>query len=1545
MSRAKKLRKIAGKVLVWTSAALACLIVVALLAANTPMARRLIAKQVNAALAGVVSGQIVIESIGGVGLTRVSGVRARLRDSQGRSLIAASGVTASVRTYTLLRSLLGGSGLQVLIDSTSIDHIDVLVDADGDGNLRLAQAFLPKPEVNPAPPSPPGPPIHLVVSEARLASAWAHGVPASGFFVDSDLRGARVGVTLANGKTTIELRAVRIATRAMPLGANVHGNVDGRIELPPAPAKLSTRANFDGTVGGVTTKLQGALAEDRVDAHLDAEGPPGPVAKLVPALRLRAPAKVHLDADGTLPSLRAKGWVRSGPADASIAVDGKLGETLTARVELAADHVDLAALLEDAPASDLNAAVTVRATLHPEGRLDGTFDVATRPALLAAQPLPAAKVAGRFTESTGSASIDLAEPGAAVHVDADWNTKARPLRVSFDTTVAIPDLDRVRRLGSLGKGRATAHVRGTLQPTESTVRADVHLTANDVSTSGVDVKSADIAGVVAGSIAAPRIDATVKGQGVSAAGRSFETVSLTARGNLRATSITAELHGARGTPDLDASAEVAFSNPLAVRQVVARIGKEPERLGLRADAVRVAGGTIHIDGVLLEGAGAPVYAAGRLGPDVVDVRASSAGFDIGKVAKVLGVGDRGIRGKLALDVDLKTRGRTGRGKVGVELTDGAFSGVSGIELRVATSVDGQRFTGQIHGKVAGSHLLVDAQDLTLGGSPLSPRSWSRAFGHVDVDAEVDLERLAKVLPTAVLPFDDVGGKVVLTGDLTRGPSDASPETSWTLHTEGFRASAKSERQKEHNGTEVRAPPRWHTAGVDVDGSLAIAKERGSTTFSAHFRDRKGALLNVEASADLPYREVLSEPGGSFRLLSEVPFHVSATVPPRRLSSLPPILATAGIEGEVELSLEARDTLRAPTVEFTGKARKLEARGRRKAVPVDVRVQAHYGEGAGHVEIGVDCKEANALLVKSDVRAKVSELIDEGAAAPWDASLTGKFSRFPLDVLSLAGSRRIKGTLSGDLDAATGTKTPPRLSARLQADGFGVGRAPGGRASVNVDVDGRALKAKVRFDQPDGFAEATASAGIAWRTPLSPSVDPARGVARADAKASHFRLSALQPVVQGVVRELDGRVDADAHFEAATEHGAPKLDGSVVIDKTSFELTGPGQEFHDLHAKVVLRQNGTLRVDDLRAEGLTGTVKGNAEASFDGLHLRRAKVSVNIPQDDPFPITIEGQSIARASGNVTLEAVPSEANREIAVTVQVPKAKVELLSKPTHELQELDQDEHVRIGYHRTAKEFVIVPLEKPKKAEKSDEPGTTIKTTLKLGDIEVERGTDLRVRLEGEPRIQIGETTELSGQIRLRSGFLYVQGKKFEIESGTITFEGEPDNPNVVVTAGWTAPEGTRVYADFVGPLKTGKVTLRSEPAHTKSEILSLILFGSADGGGAGASPTPATAGVGVAGGAVTQGLNRALDDLTGVEITTRIDTSESNNPRPELEVRVARDVSVAVSHVIGVPPPGSNPDRNFATIDWRFLRNWSLDTTIGDLGSSILDLVWQYRY
>jgi translocation and assembly module TamB len=215
-----------------------------------------------------------------------------------------------------------------------------------------------------------------------------------------------------------------------------------------------------------------------------------------------------------------------------------------------------------------------------------------------------------------------------------------------------------------------------------------------------------------------------------------------------------------------------------------------------------------------------------------------------------------------------------------------------------------------------------------------------------------------------------------------------------------------------------------------------------------------------------------------------------------------------------------------------------------------------------------------------------------------------------------------------------------------------------------------------------------------------------------------------------------------------------------------------------------------------------------------------------------------------------------------------------------------------------------------------------------------------------------GGEAKLTGQIRVESGWADVQGKKFEIERGTVTFNGKtPPNPVVVVTATWEAEDDTQVYADFVGPVKTGKVTLRSEPPRPKSELLALILFGTADG----ANPTPPPAGkqpdgtqkaaVGVGGGFAAQGLTDALDDLAGIEATARIDTTSSRNPRPEVEFQISPRVSVAFSHVIGQPPVTEPPDKNLARIEWRFRANWAFESTTGDRGRQLFDLIWTKRY
>jgi hypothetical protein len=86
------------------------------------------------------------------------------------------------------------------------------------------------------------------------------------------------------------------------------------------------------------------------------------------------------------------------------------------------------------------------------------------------------------------------------------------------------------------------------------------------------------------------------------------------------------------------------------------------------------------------------------------------------------------------------------------------------------------------------------------------------------------------------------------------------------------------------------------------------------------------------------------------------------------------------------------------------------------------------------------------------------------------------------------------------------------------------------------------------------------------------------------------------------------------------------------------------------------------------------------------------------------------------------------------------------------------------------------------------------------------------------------------------------------------------------------------------------------------------------------------------------------LASVTPLDITTRV-TSDAQSPTPEVAVRLSPRVTAQVSYRTRAPTITEKQDRVLVTLDWRFRRNWSIATTIGDQGGSVLDLIWKYRY
>jgi translocation and assembly module TamB len=324
-------------------------------------------------------------------------------------------------------------------------------------------------------------------------------------------------------------------------------------------------------------------------------------------------------------------------------------------------------------------------------------------------------------------------------------------------------------------------------------------------------------------------------------------------------------------------------------------------------------------------------------------------------------------------------------------------------------------------------------------------------------------------------------------------------------------------------------------------------------------------------------------------------------------------------------------------------------------------------------------------------------------------------------------------------------------------------------------------------------------------------------------------------------------------------------------------------------------------------------------------------------------------LGEATGQLDADATTSPDGQTLDATVQVRRFELDLPSTGSRSVQTLDPAQDIAIGMYQPNGSFVALSLERPRKPRPQE--STRYHVVVDLDGVRLRRGTTLDVTLDGKPVVDIAGATQVNGTVHLKRGHVEVFGKRFNIEPGsTASFTGDPDNPQLVATASYDTHQNTKLLAELRGPVKKPKIQLRSEPAGlSEDQMLGLLVVGSADGLGGTPPPSqqsfPTLRAAGYAGGVVTQELNTALTGITSLDVSTRLDTSNAANPRPEVEVRVSNTVTTRVTVNTGMPAPGETPDRTLLSVDWQFKPRWSLETTVGDQGSSRLDVLWRHRY
>jgi translocation and assembly module TamB len=1398
--------------------------------------------------------------------------------------------------------------------------------------------------------------VHFALRTASIGRARVRRGLGAGRSIDAEVVGAVGSLDLSASALAIEVSRSTVEARGVTGGADVAGSLSGGLLVPREGAGLpDAHGAWLGSVGGIAHCIRGSLSKGALEANLDVyEASPAAIRSVWPASPIERPARLHLRAAGPLAAIDVSTFAAVGDASANVRGHVVLDGDKRGRVTVDARAFDVHEIVPSAPRSALGVTAELTGAMSRAGSLQGAADVRFLGGAMGEIELPPASIhasASRDRSGRLGAAADarIEEPGAPMHLTLGLDPGSQVL--SFRLDADAPRLQDLPALGKAVTGKAAVASEGRLDLAGRVIDAQLRAHADDVERGASRIGHASVQIQAQGPLDAPVLDAHLQAKDAVARAVHLRSLELTASGQAPGAHVTASVR-AEELPSIEAAADVSLGDGVSVSSLRAELARAGERSTVGLQQAKVGGRELRIDGLRVEGLGAPLTASAARDGDTWTVQVNGPALDLGRLARLVHLERRLQGGTVALYTDARLLRESADGHVKLDAEHVAVADAKEIAAHLDASLSGRTLTGTLHASAPGIGTLDAAvPNLALArGAPLSPRAWRKASGSFQLALRADLGRLSDVLPAETAPWSEARGTLALD---VRGERDGLDDTTPALqvHVVTDRMAFAPRVQLEHDidGALVQPPPSWRLADVDFDLKASVDGHTGAVALATDARDRHGPLAHLEAKCPaFPFAELLHETGELPDRLKNTALSVDVAVPDRKLGALPAVLQQRYLSGQLHARASLRGTLLAPVADFDAALQHAGFAGKQAKPPMDLSVQAHYAGGRGTAKVSAKAEAKELVRADAELEADARQLARGAAGArPWTASVKAHVDGFPLQSVAALDDKLVSGLLRGDL-SLTGLHGDAHLDADLGVDSLSVAGVPYESARLSLRAAAGKMEGRVRVDQSDGFAEAKAQAEGSWGSALLPALDPRRAM-HATLSAKNLRLAALLPFVDGVFDRLDGRVDGDTHVELDPATRGAHLDGSVSLREGKIEAVAGGGELHDVAATVKLAPDGTLTLDRLTASGQNGNLEAKGTAHLEGTTLKDAHAEVSIPK--AIPVNAEGAEVADVKGRLDLSAkgVPGQ---PLDVELDVPQLDVALPEGSTGNPQALGPMEKIHIGaVQGSSGRFVLLPLDpRPKKRDEPQDAHSapSIALATHLHHVHMTRGAQLHVDLGGDLKVLAGGKTQVTGEIHLqKGGKLDVQGRDFSIDEGTVSFVGDdPSDPQVKAKASWKAPDGTIVYVEFRGPLKTGKVRLSSEPRMSKEEILQVLLFGSANGRQAqGGSDEAQNVAIAAAGTEAAQPLNHMLGQMGLGNVTARIDTSVTSSPKPEVEVQIARSLSLQIAVVLGQPPPGVNPDRTLVTLDWRFLKLWSLATTIGDAGTAIFDVLWQRRY
>ena len=931
--------------------------------------------------------------------------------------------------------------------------------------------------------------------------------------------------------------------------------------------------------------------------------------------------------------------------------------------------------------------------------------------------------------------------------------------------------------------------------------------------------------------------------------------------------------------------------------------------------------------------------------------------------------------------------RTGRGRVdarlrtsaGGTLADGTVAELRVNDLQpfltvafpvkdalVSGTVDARSEGGIFHGSV---HARVDDLAFTVGDQDIE-----KATVHLDaavddhdvsylvsalLDGEAALNVSSEHVHVPVLAFDRasllaVTGRTHVDANATfaclrtwfggRVPSTVGQAEVRLVyeHDEGGPHLVSFE--TETTGVVITIPGLGEVHGIDALAGGIVSLEDTHADLAASLSDRLGPLVLVRAGTafDAPIWDTGAI--ADIDRWKRTPATVHLEIPDRDIAALPSQVRPTDLQGRIGAVVDVTGNALAPRATFAIDERGGRVTSRKGEPLLDLHVEGTYDDEVLAATLGTQGLRATSLDGEVKVLLRWADVLAGKAGDTWEAGASVRAQKLALGAITGWFTRTpFVGTVSGVVSVG-GLHRDATAGVDLVLDQVSIGRRQVGSGRVVALVSGGHAAANANLVQKVGRLDVAMGGQARWGATLAPTLDFVEGI-DGYVREKSFDVSFVRPFVRNILPGFNAVIDSAVAFHLTNELKTSHAVGMVMLSGGRAEIATLGDELKDVRVRVELAKDGQAKISEVEIYPASGRINADGAAVFEGLEFRSALLHLHIPHGAEIPVGLEGLPVGDLQGNVDLTFARD--GKGLAVGVTIPSIHLVLAPALGRDVQSLEPDSHIHVG-KRSADGAFASTAPPAVAAPPSSFP---VHLDVILGDdVWVKRQSDVEARVTGTVAVDLGKELRIAGAVAISEGWVEIQGRRFIVERARVSFDGQPpSDPVIQATARYDAPGGVKIFADYIGAVSTGRLFLRSEPAMPANEIVATLVFGSSTSqmGASTGSSTGSTAlqAAALGGGYVTQGLNRALDDISPLDVTTRVDTTTAANPRPELTVRVMKNVGVTLGVNLGTPSPGEPPDRTILRIEYQFLPQWRVRSTNGDKGSSILDFIWQYRY